>query len=93
MIYKLLEIIYFELFGFSKKFLLTIFIIILVYSIKCWDCRSDADPKCSDPFDNTTFAITDCKQSPELDYIPHVRATMCRKIRQKGKSQLIRSYK
>lgn len=55
-----------------------------VYAIKCWDCRSDADPKCSDPFDNTTFAITDCKQLPELDYLPNARATMCRKIRQKG---------
>ncbi|KAG5871453.1 hypothetical protein JTB14_026905 [Gonioctena quinquepunctata] len=51
--------------------------------IKCWDCRSDADPKCSDPFDNTTFAITDCKTLKELDYLPNVRPTMCRKIRQK----------
>lgn len=62
---------------------------VLVYSIKCWDCRSDADPKCSDPFDNATFAITDCKQLPSLDYLPDVRATMCRKIRQKGNSQLM----
>ncbi|XP_057659475.1 uncharacterized protein LOC130895896 [Diorhabda carinulata] len=52
-------------------------------SIKCWDCRSDADPKCSDPFDNATFAITDCATLKELDYLPGVLPTMCRKIRQK----------
>lgn len=54
-------------------------------SIKCWDCRSDADPKCADPFDNSTLSITDCKQQPELEHLPGVRPTMCRKIRQKGK--------
>ncbi|KAJ8971319.1 hypothetical protein NQ314_000761 [Rhamnusium bicolor] len=53
------------------------------FSIKCWDCRSDADPKCSDPFDNTTFAITDCQTLKPLDYLPNVKATMCRKMRQK----------
>lgn len=51
-------------------------------SIKCWDCRSDADPKCSDPFDNTTFAITDCNDR-KLDFMPGLKSTMCRKIRQK----------
>ncbi|XP_017769426.1 PREDICTED: uncharacterized protein LOC108557430 [Nicrophorus vespilloides] len=52
------------------------------WSIKCWDCRSDADPKCSDPFDNTTFAITDCKQQ-KLAHLGNLQSTMCRKIRQK----------
>lgn len=53
------------------------------FSIKCWDCRSDIDPKCADPFDNTTFAITDCS-TRKLEHLPGVRATMCRKMRQKG---------
>ncbi|XP_044758742.1 uncharacterized protein LOC123316630 [Coccinella septempunctata] len=52
------------------------------FSIKCWDCRSDIDPKCADPFDNTTFAITDCS-TRKLEHLPGVRATMCRKMRQK----------
>ncbi|KOC61805.1 hypothetical protein WH47_03062 [Habropoda laboriosa] len=52
-------------------------------SIKCWVCRSDFDPKCADPFDNTTVPITDCKQEPDLEHLPGVRPTMCRKIRQK----------
>lgn len=60
-------------------------------AIKCWDCRSDADSKCSDPFDNRTFAITDCDQVKPIPYIfdqtnyKTQKATMCRKIRQKGK--------
>lgn len=58
---------------------------ILGVSIKCWECRSDSDPKCSDPFDNSTLSITDCKQEAELGHLPGVRPTMCRKIRQKGK--------
>ncbi|OAD61315.1 hypothetical protein WN48_01822 [Eufriesea mexicana] len=45
--------------------------------------RSDSDPKCADPFDNTTVPITDCKQEPDLEHLPGVRPTMCRKIRQK----------
>lgn len=53
-------------------------------SIKCWECRSDSDPKCADPFDNSTLSITDCKQNQELEHLPGVKATMCRKIRQKG---------
>lgn len=56
-------------------------------SIKCWDCRSDTDPKCADPFDNSTLSITDCKQMGELEHLPGVLPTMCRKIRQKGSFQ------
>ncbi|XP_043259785.1 uncharacterized protein LOC122401615 [Colletes gigas] len=54
-----------------------------VDSIKCWVCRSDSDPKCADPFDNTTVPITNCKQEPDLEHLPGIRPTMCRKIRQK----------
>ncbi|GFS88611.1 uncharacterized protein TNCV_1462121 [Trichonephila clavipes] len=50
--------------------------------IKCWVCRSDADPRCVDPFDNTTIPIFDCDTS-KLPQYPELKATMCRKIRQK----------
>jgi len=56
---------------------------ISVFSIKCWECRSDSDPKCADPFDNSTLSITDCRQVEPKEHLPGVRATMCRKIRQK----------
>ncbi|XP_029159953.1 uncharacterized protein LOC114931960 [Nylanderia fulva] len=67
--------------------LATVFLLICCiqegFSIKCWVCRSDSDPKCADPFDNSTVPITDCKQEPELGHLPGVKPTMCRKIRQK----------
>lgn len=34
----------------------------LGFAIKCWVCRSDEDPKCADPFDNSTLPIVDCKE-------------------------------
>uniref|UniRef100_A0A182NGP8 Uncharacterized protein n=1 Tax=Anopheles dirus TaxID=7168 RepID=A0A182NGP8_9DIPT len=52
-------------------------------AIKCWECRSDSDPKCADPFDNSTLSITDCKQVEKKEHLPLAQATMCRKIRQK----------
>ncbi|KAF6213285.1 hypothetical protein GE061_011003 [Apolygus lucorum] len=56
-------------------------------ALKCWVCRSDSDPKCADPFDNSTVPITDCKQEADLAHLPGVRPTMCRKIRQKVHGQ------
>uniref|UniRef100_A0A2L2YNM3 Putative secreted protein n=1 Tax=Parasteatoda tepidariorum TaxID=114398 RepID=A0A2L2YNM3_PARTP len=60
--------------------------------IKCWVCRSDSDPRCVDPFDNTTIPIFDC-DTVKLDHYPNVKASMCRKIRQKvyGNWRFIRS--
>lgn len=55
--------------------------------IKCWTCRSDSDPKCADPFDNSTVPIFDCRQEPSLEHLPGIRPTMCRKIRQKVEGQ------
>merc|ERR1712129_226056 len=62
-------------------------------SIKCWVCRSDGDPKCADPFDNTSFPITDCSHKPQREHLPGLESTMCRKIRQKvnGEWRFIRS--
>lgn len=62
-------------------------------AIKCWVCRSDGDPKCADPFDNTSFPITDCKQEKPRDHLPGLESTMCRKVRQKvnGNWRYIRS--
>jgi len=28
--------------------------------LKCWVCDSTSDSKCADPFDNSTYFITDC---------------------------------
>ncbi|XP_040581378.1 UPAR/Ly6 domain-containing protein crok [Lepeophtheirus salmonis] len=74
------------------KLILISGIIANVYAIKCWVCRSDGDPKCADPFDNTSFPITDCSVQPERAHLPGLKSTMCRKIRQKvdGKWRYLR---
>jgi len=82
----------------------------LVYGIKCYVCQSNIDPKCADPFDNSTLPITDCDAYPRADLAARneleiagergffsafsqstsmkpLRATMCRKIRQKANGQ------
>ncbi|XP_076334936.1 UPAR/Ly6 domain-containing protein crok-like [Tachypleus tridentatus] len=63
-----------------------------VLAIKCWRCRSDLDPRCADPFDNTSFPITDCSVY-SLEHFPGLKAAMCRKTRQKvyGQWRYIRS--
>lgn len=60
--------------------------------IKCWNCRSSNDPKCADPFDNSTVPITDCKQETGLKHLPGIRPSMCRKIRQKGKMLFVHTF-
>ncbi|CAK1555835.1 unnamed protein product [Leptosia nina] len=71
---------------YLKYFLYIYFLLNLIstaLSIKCWNCRSSNDPKCADPFDNTTVPITDCTQEKGLRHLPGLRPSMCRKIRQK----------
>ncbi|XP_054168067.1 uncharacterized protein LOC128965399 [Oppia nitens] len=52
----------------SHKCLIIITFVTVIYlstpvvSIKCWVCHSDADPKCADPFDNSTLPIKDCRE-------------------------------
>ncbi|KAK5641900.1 hypothetical protein RI129_010447 [Pyrocoelia pectoralis] len=73
---------------FSIKLLILITTLILIIStqisntIKCWDCRSDIDPRCSDPFDNKTFSMTFCP-TVKSNFLVGMEATLCRKIRQK----------
>ncbi|XP_023322956.1 uncharacterized protein LOC111697260 [Eurytemora carolleeae] len=78
---------------FCVLFVYTGYLIFPGSSIKCWVCRSDGDPKCADPFDNTSFPITDCRHEKERDHLPGLVATMCRKVRQKvnGEWRYIRS--
>ncbi|KFM58231.1 hypothetical protein X975_04859, partial [Stegodyphus mimosarum] len=52
------------------------------FAIKCWECNSRYDRDCGDPFNNATFALTDCNQR-NLEHFPQQQATVCRKILQK----------
>ncbi|CAH0390220.1 unnamed protein product [Bemisia tabaci] len=31
-----------------------------VEGIKCWQCSTDVDPRCGEPFNHTQFTLTDC---------------------------------
>ncbi|XP_076368463.1 UPAR/Ly6 domain-containing protein crok-like [Tachypleus tridentatus] len=48
-------------------------------AIKCWECNSQYDPKCSDPFNNLTMPLIDCNQKSLPDY-PNTTATLCKKV-------------
>jgi len=61
--------------------------------IKCWVCNSFNDLGCGDPFDNSSFPITDCDaEYNKRENLIGVKATMCRKLVQKiqGKWRFIR---
>ncbi|KAF5291539.1 hypothetical protein FQR65_LT01852 [Abscondita terminalis] len=78
-------------FKMGVRFQFIILPITLIYGIVhvadamyCWECQSDTDPRCADPFDNRTFTIRDCsvvvgvaKRAIEM------RSTMCQKIKRK----------
>ncbi|CAH2043496.1 unnamed protein product, partial [Iphiclides podalirius] len=69
----------------SKWAILLLFIISYVSNglgIKCWSCRSSDDPKCGDPFDNSTLPFANCNQQG-LEKLPETKNSVCRKIRQK----------
>lgn len=53
-----------------------------VLGIKCFDCNSLHEPRCSDPFDNSTISFVDCdsKINTNIDE----KSTFCRKTLQKG---------
>lgn len=58
-------------------------------SLRCYDCNSEFDPRCGDPFDPYTIGIVNCtdRRPPEqlLELAPDIQPKVCRKLVQKGK--------
>lgn len=54
-----------------------------VDAIICYDCNSEYDPRCGDPFDPYTLGQIDCNERQALDHLSGANATLCRKLVQR----------
>ncbi|CAH0546594.1 unnamed protein product [Brassicogethes aeneus] len=65
-------------------------------SLRCYDCNSEFDPRCGDPFDPYTIGIVNCtdRRPPEqlIESDPDIQPKVCRKLVQKiqGKLRIVR---
>nr|XP_023021840.1 protein quiver-like [Leptinotarsa decemlineata] len=55
-------------------------------SLRCWNCRSDTDPSCADPFNNATLPLTYCETLANDLTIDHNR---CRKVVKKENGEWV----
>ncbi|KAH0945204.1 hypothetical protein HN011_010738 [Eciton burchellii] len=62
-------------------------------AIICYQCNSEYDPRCGDPFDSYTLGTVNCSFQPRLEHLSLLEPTLCRKISQKvyGKVRVVRS--
>ncbi|XP_017794864.1 PREDICTED: uncharacterized protein LOC108576393 [Habropoda laboriosa] len=79
--------------------IVTLILVVLLSAIHrgegiiCYQCNSEYDPRCGDPFDPYTLGTVNCSFQPRLEHLSHLEPTLCRKISQKvyGKIRVVRS--
>ncbi|XP_017781256.1 PREDICTED: uncharacterized protein LOC108566065 [Nicrophorus vespilloides] len=61
-------------------------------SITCYQCNSEFDPRCGDPFDPYTLGTVNCSMKKPLEHMKDHKPILCRKITQtvQGKVRVIR---
>ncbi|XP_039276045.1 uncharacterized protein LOC111058446 [Nilaparvata lugens] len=52
-------------------------------SIRCYQCNSEYDPRCGDPFDSYSLGTVNCSMQPALEHLPEMQPSICRKNIQK----------
>ncbi|EFN85389.1 uncharacterized protein LOC105182373 [Harpegnathos saltator] len=62
-------------------------------AIICYQCNSEYDPRCGDPFDPYSLGTVNCSFQPRLEHLSQLEPTLCRKISQRvyGKVRVVRS--
>ncbi|XP_049787137.1 uncharacterized protein LOC126249742 [Schistocerca nitens] len=62
------------------------------FSVVCYQCNSQYDPRCGDPFDPYTLGEVNCSMKPPLEHLGKIQPTICRKIVQRvyGKTRVVR---
>ncbi|KAF3422595.1 hypothetical protein E2986_01369 [Frieseomelitta varia] len=53
-------------------------------AIICYQCNSEYDPRCGDPFDPYSLGTVNCSFQPRLEHLNHLEPVLCRKISQRG---------
>ncbi|XP_012269177.1 uncharacterized protein LOC105693673 [Athalia rosae] len=61
-------------------------------AIICYQCNSEYDPRCGDPFDSYTLGTVNCSFQPRPEHLGNAEPTLCRKTLQKiyGKTRVVR---
>ncbi|KAK9297044.1 hypothetical protein QLX08_009139 [Tetragonisca angustula] len=61
-------------------------------AIICYQCNSEYDPRCGDPFDPYSLGTVNCSFQPRLEHLNHLDPVLCRKISQRvyGKIRVVR---
>ncbi|XP_031634848.1 uncharacterized protein LOC116348117 [Contarinia nasturtii] len=61
-------------------------------AIECYQCNSEFDPRCGDPFDPYSLGKVNCSLKTRLEHLPNVEPVLCRKTTQKifGKIRVVR---
>ncbi|OAD53823.1 hypothetical protein WN48_08796, partial [Eufriesea mexicana] len=52
-------------------------------AIICYQCNSEYDPRCGDPFDSYSLGTVNCSFQPRLEHLSFLEPTLCRKISQR----------
>lgn len=63
------------------------FLYLATSAIECYQCNSEYDPRCGDPFDSYSLGKVNCSLKSHLEHLPNVDPVLCRKTTQISKGK------